>query len=65
LIVLVVLFRLGEPRAGHVERGYFAVGIVGLPGELQARSGVHFIRFFPTIAGNWPIPRYNAFGKAR
>jgi hypothetical protein len=53
LTVFVALFGEGEPRAGHVEKGYFALAIVGSSGDLQARSGVRFIHFFSGIVWHW------------
>jgi hypothetical protein len=57
-----VLFGKGKPRAGDVQKGHFALAIVGPSGDLQARSGVFFAHFFAAIAGHWQIPRCNSSG---
>jgi hypothetical protein len=64
LTVFVVLVGQGESRTGYIEKGYFALAIVGIWGDLQARSGMHFICFFSTIGWHWQIARYNASGEA-
>jgi hypothetical protein len=58
-----VLVGQSEPCAGYAEEGYFALAIVSLSGNLQARSGVHFKYFLLAVAWHWVIPRYNAYGE--
>src|ERR1700722_19311420 len=59
-----VLVGKGKPRAGDIEKGYFALAIFGLSGNLQARRCVDFIHFLLAIAWHSAIPRYLHVGRS-
>jgi hypothetical protein len=54
--VLVVLVRKGLPRPGHVEKGKFALWIVGFLGEQDALCRVHSINVCVSVTQHLPIP---------
>jgi hypothetical protein len=56
LAVLVVLVRKGLPRPGHIEKGKFALWIVGFLGEQDALCRVHSINACLSVTQHLPIP---------
>jgi hypothetical protein len=56
LAVLVVLVRKCLPRPGHVEKGKFALWIVGFSGEQDALCRVHSINVCLSVTQHLPIP---------
>jgi hypothetical protein len=63
LVILLALGNQSEPRSGHIEKGFFALKIVGLLSKPNALSRVRSI--FPSIRHTHSPTRQKTYPEAK